>query len=157
MNAIYVMEKTPPQDVEVLEWMLLTNLGLHTPEEALEKVRWYCLRWRIEMFHKVLKSGFKVEDCRLGKADRMIRYLPELPCTLFLSAEEWQVLHMKIKNTKPPPKTIPKIREIVRWIAQLGGFLARKGDGEPGTITLWRGWKRLADLTEGYQMALTCG
>ncbi len=176
MHAIYVLEKKPPLDQEALEWMLLTNLPVSNYDEAFEKVRWYCLRWRIEMFHKVLKSGFTVESCRLGNADRLIRYLtvmsiigwrifmitllsrtdPDLPCSLFLSETEWKPLYLKITKNKICPKKIPQIRNAVRWIAQLGGFLARKGDGEPGTITLWRGWKRLADLTEGWNLALQC-
>ena len=110
MHAVYVFEVHPPDGAEPVEWMLLTNLRVTHFDEAYEKVLWYCLRWRIEMFFKVLKSGF------LG--------------------------------------------EVVIWIARLGGFLARKGDGMPGTMTLWRGWKRLTDLTEGWNLAIhggTCG
>lgn len=67
----------------------------------------------------------------------------------FLTETEWKVLFAKIHNTFVYPKRPPLIRDIVRWIAQLGGFLARKGDGDPGPITLWRGLKRLTDLVEG--------
>jgi hypothetical protein len=176
MYAVFVFEKKPPEGIDPLEWMLLTNLKVNSFDEAFEKVRWYCFRWRIEMFHKVLKSGFRVEDCRLGAADRLIKYLtvmsivawrifmvtliartnPDLPCNQYLTDNEWKVLYMKVNNKKKCPKKIPKIREVVIWIAKLGGFLARKGDGDPGTITLWRGWKRLADLTEGWNLALQC-
>ena len=175
MNAIYVLEKDPPSEDEPIEWVLLTNLPVNQLDEALEKVHWYSLRWRIEMYHKVLKE-FRVESCRLGDADRLIKYLtvmsiigwrifmvtliartdPDLPCHTLLANEEWKVLYLKIKKKDKYPKKIPKIGEVVIWIAQLGGFLARKGDGYPGTITLWRGWKRLADLTEGWNMALRC-
>lgn len=174
LNAVYVMEKNPPEGEEALEWMLLTNLLITSFEEAKEKVSWYCLRWRIEVFHKILKSGLRVEQCRLQTADRLIRYLtvmsiiawriywvtliaradPDLPCTLLFADDEWKVLYSKIKKTKSYPKVPPRIRETVRWIAQLGGFLARKGDGEPGVMTLWRGWKRLCDLSEGWNLAL---
>lgn len=180
MNAIYLVEKNPPANLKPLEWMLLTNTSVTSYDEALEKVQWYCLRWRIEMFHKVLKSGFKVESCRLSTADRLMRYLtvmsiiawrifmitlisrtnPDLPCSIFLSKDEWKVLYLKIKKKNTIPKQIPTIRKVVRWVAQLGGFLARKGDGEPGTLVLWRGWKRLSDLTEGWNLAsnfATCG
>jgi len=180
MYAVFVYEKNPPSDIDPLEWMLLTNLKVNNFDEAFEKVCWYCLRWRIEMFHKVLKSGFRVEDCRLGEADRLIKYLtvmsivaykifmitliartnPDLPCTLYLGDDEWKVLYVKVKKKNKFPKKTPKIRDVVIWISQLGGFLARKGDGHPGTITLWRGWKRLADLTEGWNLAMqdyTCG
>lgn len=173
VNAVYAAEKNPPSGVEALEWMLLTDLPVNGFDGAIEKVQWYCLRWRIEVFHKILKSGLHVEQCRLGTADRLVRYLtimsiiawrifwitllgrtdPALPCTKLLEEHEWKVLYSKFHRTKCFPKIPPTIRETVRWIAQLGGFLARKGDGEPGTITLWRGWKRLCDLSEGWSLA----
>ena len=66
MHAVYVLEKNPPDGEEAIEWMLLTNLPVMSYEDAYEKVLWYSLRWRIEMYFKVLKSGFRVESCRLG-------------------------------------------------------------------------------------------
>lgn len=174
LNAVYVAESQPPTGEEALEWMLLTDLPISNFDEATEKVRWYCLRWRIEVFHKILKSGLKVEDCRLGTADRLIRYLtvmsiiawrifwitlvsrsnPDMPCSALLADEEWKVLYAKIhRGLTTLPSKVPSIREAVRWIAQLGGFLGRKGDGEPGPIALWRGWKWLVDLSEGWSLA----
>jgi hypothetical protein len=173
MHAVYVLEPDPPAGEEPVEWMLLTSLPVRSFAEACEKVRWYCLRWRIEMYFKVLKSGFRVEACRLGHAQRLTRYLmvmsivawrlfmitliaratPETPCTQFLAANEWQVLFRKTHKNKPPPRRPPCAGDVVTWIARLGGFLARKGDGPPGTTTLWRGWKRLSDLAEGWNLA----
>jgi len=176
LNAVYVVEKLAPIGDDPMNWMLLTNIKVNNLKKAVEKVDWYCLRWRIEIFHKILKSGLKVEECRLGTADRLIRYLtvmsviawriffitliarsdPNLPCTYLLAEEEWKVLYTKMNHTKLYPNIMPPtVREAVRWIAKLGGFLARKGDGEPGPITLWRGWKRLVDLTEGWNLALS--
>ena len=125
------------------------------------------------MYFKVLKSGFNVEDCRLATADRLIRYLsvmsivawrilmltlmartePELPCTEFLSETEWCVLFRAVDKQSALPQSPPPIRDAVIWIARLGGFLARKSDGMPGTLALWRGWKRLSDLTHGWSIA----
>jgi hypothetical protein len=153
--------------------MLLTNLPITNFQEACEKVHWYCLRWRIEMYFKVLKSGFKVEDCRLATADRLMRYLavmsvvawrlfmitliartePDTPCTEFLSDPEWKILFRTVNKRKSLPEKVPAIGEVIIWIARLGGFLARKSDGMPGTLTLWRGWKRVTDLTEGWNLA----
>lgn len=180
LNAVYVVEKNPPSGEEALEWMLLTNLFVNNFDEAVEKIRWYCLRWKIEIFHKILKSGFLVEECRLGTAARLRRYLtvtsviacriffitligrtnPDLPCTFLLFEEEWKILYSKIYKTKSYPDNVPTIKDAIRLIAQLGGFLGRKNDGNPGPITLWRGWRRLSDLVEGsYLSSLThiCG
>lgn len=173
MYAIYVREKDPPAEVPPLEWMLLTNLTTENFAQAYEKVQWYCLRWRIEMYHKVLKSGFHVEHCRLGDAQRLIRYVtvmsiiawrlfrltliarthPDAPCTTLLTDKEWKVLYCTVHHTTALPPKPPALREVVIWIARLGGFLARKHDGQPGTIPLWRGWKRLTDLTQGWLLA----
>jgi hypothetical protein len=173
MHAVYVLESNPPEGEEAIEWMLLTSLPVHSFDEACEKVRWYCLWWRIEMYFKVLKSGFRVEDCRLNHAERLIRYLivmsivawrlfaitliartdPDTPCSAFLASNEWQVLFRKTHKDQAIPADPPRIGDVVVWIAKLGGFRARKSDGPPGTITLWRGWKRLTDLTEGWNLA----
>jgi len=180
MSAIYVREKDPPAGEQPLEWMLLANLPIETFAQAYEKVQWYCLRWRIEMYHKVLKSGFHIEHCRLGDAQRLIRYVtvmsiiawrlflltliarahPETPCTTLLTDHEWKVLYCKVNRTTVLPPQPPPLHEAIIWIARLGGFLARKHDGQPGTIPLWRGWKRLTDLTQGWRLAtgsVTCG
>ena len=174
MYAVYVLEEVPPDGEERVEWMLLTNLPVKSYEDAYEKVLWYGLRWRIEMYFKVLKSGFRVEACRLGHADRLERYLtvmsivawrlfmftliartdPETPCSAFLADHEWKVLFIKANRSKAIPKRPPCIGEVVIWVAKLGGYLARKNDGPPGTVTLWRGWKRLADLSEGWNVAV---
>jgi cytochrome c oxidase subunit IV len=173
MHAVYVLEQNPPAGEEAIEWMLLTNLPVMSYEDAYEKVLWYCLRWRIEMYFKVLKSGFMVESCRLGHADRLAKYLtvmsivawrlfmitliartdPTTSCSTFLTDQEWKVLFLHTNKNKTIPKKPPSIGIVVIWIAKLGGYLARKSDGPPGTITLWRGWKRLADLTEGLKLA----
>jgi hypothetical protein len=173
MHAVYVLETNPPDSEEAIEWMLLTNLPVMSYEDAYEKVLWYCLRWRIEMYFKVLKSGFRVESCRLGHADRLAKYLtvmsivawrifmitlvartdPTTSCSTFLTDQEWKALFLHANTNKPIPKKPPTIGIIVICIAKLGGYLARKSDGPPGTITLWRGWKRLADLSEGLKLA----
>lgn len=180
MYAVYAREKDPPEGEDALDWMLLCNLPVESFKEACERVRWYSLRWRIEMYFKVLKSGFRVESCRLATADRLTRYLtvmsiiawrlfsitliartePDRPCTDLLSHMEWTVLYRKAHANKTPPKQPPKMRDVVISIAKLGGYLARKSDGPPGTLAMWRGWKRLADLVDGWRLAAnadTCG
>lgn len=152
-----------------LEWMLVTTVKTESFDEACERVRWYARRAGIEVYHRTLKSGCRIEDRRLGSAARLevclaidlvvawrIYYLtkqgretPDIPCDVFLSEDEWQVLYAYVRK-EPPPKEPPSLREAVRMIASLGGFLGRKSDGEPGTTTMWRGLQRLADMTTGY-------
>ncbi len=167
LNAILVREDLPPDDVdEPIEWLLLINLPVNDFETALQVIQWYCWRWQIEVYHKVIKSGCRVEDCRLQTADRLHSYIalmsviawrlhwltyinradPDLPCTVALSTVEWQALYMRMNKTTSLPESPPTVRQAVRWIAQLGGFLARKRDGEPGITVVWRGWQRLQDI-----------
>lgn len=166
--GVLVREVDPPAEVEApLEWVLLTNVPVASFLDAVERVRWYRLRWHIEVFHRVLKSGCHVEACRLNQAEELKRYLtlksviawrlywmvqiarvqPEAECPLILADQEWRALYVAIHRTSALPETIPTVRQVVRWIAELGGFLGRKRDGEPGVTVLWRGWHRLHDLT----------
>ena len=161
--------------------MLLTNLKVDSFEEACEKIRWYGLRWRIEMFFKVIKSGLRVEACRLAHGERLARYLtimsivawrlfmitiigrtdPKQCCASLLTRNQWKILISKTTRRSDIPDKPPTIEEAVACIAKLGGHLGRKGDGPPGTLTLWRGWKRLIALVEGAELANgidhTCG
>ena len=167
LNAILVREDNPPAGVdEPIEWLLLTNTPVVTFADALQVVQWYCGRWQIEVYHKVIKSGCQVEDCRLKTADRLLNYIalmsviawrllwltyinrthPDLPCTAILTTIEWESLYMRIHKTTQLPQSVPTVRQAVRWIAQLGGFLGRKGDRQPGVTVIWRGWHRLQDL-----------
>jgi hypothetical protein len=73
--SVQVVEQIPPKVADKIQWILHTNLSVSNYEEAIEKVKWYYLRWRIEVYFKVIKSGFKVKNCRLQTADRLIRYL----------------------------------------------------------------------------------
>lgn len=169
LYAIHILEKNPQKSTPQIEWMLLTNIPVINYQEAVEKIKWYCLRWRIEVYFKVIKSGFKVEDCRLENADRLIRYLavisiiawrvywltlvsrtsPDLSSLIFLNEFEWKILFVKFNSNKKIPKCPPSMKQITIWIAQLGGFLARKGDGDPGVTHIWRGLKKLSDMIEG--------
>jgi len=167
VDVVWVHELNPPADVEApLDWLLLTNVPVACFEDAVERVRWYKVRWQIEVWHKVLKSGCQVEACQLEERDRLIRYLtlksviawrlfwlvqmnraqPDAPCTMLLTDQEWHALYATIHETRDVPDRVPTVREVTHWIAQLGGFLGRTGDHEPGVTVLWRGWQRLQDF-----------
>jgi hypothetical protein len=170
--AIEAREPRPPAGVTPIVWRLLTTLPVTSLAEACEKVGWYAQRWQIEVIHKVLKSGCQIEQRQLETAERLERALavdqvvawrllalckagreqPDALVSEWLERAEWEALWCHVHQRTPPPPTPPTVRAAVRWIAQLGGFLARKSDGEPGPITLWRGLHRLHDLTAMWRL-----
>lgn len=170
--AVLAREVDAPEDVEAIEWMLLTTWEVTTFEQAVEKVAWYAVRWGIEVHHRTLKSGCKIEERQLGHADRIEtclaidmvvawrifhlaklgRETPDVSCTVFFEEAEWKALTAYITQNPTPPDDPPRLRDAMRMVASLGGFLGRKGDGEPGTQTLWLGLQRLDDLTAMWKL-----
>lgn len=178
--GIYAKEVKAPKGEEPIEWLLATSLPLETAEDVLEKIKWYSFRWNIEVFHKVLKSGCGIEKSHLRHGDRLKKYIallsvigwrlfwlarvgrshPNLPCTIILESHEWQALHFWIRKTFQVPSKPPTLEQATVWIAKLGGFKARKSDGHPGIISLWRGWNELKNLAEYwlfFKKGKTCG
>lgn len=163
--AILVREDNPPEGMTPVEWLLLTNVLVKHIEDALERVEWYCQRWQIEVFFKILKSGCRIEQRRLKNFTRLqpcialfsmiawrIHWLthvqriePTLPCTMALADHEWRALYALATRMATEPSEVPTVEQVVIWIAQLGGFLNRKGDGYPGVTVIWRGWQRFQD------------
>lgn len=165
VNAILVREDHPPAGVEPIQWLLVTSLPIATFEEACTVVGYYCCRWEIEVFFRVLKSGCKIEELQFEHEDRlqvcvamylivawrvlyvlmMGRAYPELPCEAIFSAEEWKAVYV-IANGQAAPTTPPTLEEIIVMIAELGGYLDRKHDGPPGPQTMWIGLQRMRDF-----------
>ncbi len=170
--AVQARETHPPAGAEPVEWMLLSSLAVENLAQALEKLRWYAGRWDIEIFHRVLKSGCKIETRQLAGADRLetclgidlvvawrIHHLtklgretPEVPCTVYFEEHQWQALVAYLQQSPDIPQEPPTLRQATRMVASLGGFLGRRGDGEPGTQTLWIGLQRLDDLAAMFEV-----
>jgi hypothetical protein len=170
LGWIDVREVAPPLGETAVHWLLLTSLPLDTVEQAQTYVRYYSYRWLIERFHSVLKSGCKLEERQLRQAKRLERLLavfslvawrllwltyqarltPDAPCTVALHDHEWQALYAFVQRSQRLPPSPPPLHQVVAWIAQLGGFLGRKGDGEPGVKVLWRGWSRFHDIIDAW-------
>ncbi len=164
--AVHVCERRPPTGVSALEWMLLTTMEVSDFDQACEKLDWYAQRWMIEVFHRTLKSGCRIEHRQLGSARRLENCLaidmivaarimhltwlgrtaPDLPCTIYFEDEQWQALYCFHKRTPTPQKKVPTVREVIGWIAKLGGHLGRNGDRPPGTQVLWEGLQRADDI-----------
>lgn len=166
VTAILAQEQATPTGAEPVEWLLLTTVKAQNFTQACERLEWYRSRWIIEIYHKVLKSGCQIESRQFETASRLERYLaidsviawrilgltfqsretPDMSCEAFLERAEWQALFCYIHKTPTPPKKPPTLQEAARWIAQLGGFLGRKHDGNPGVTVMWRGFQRLSDI-----------
>lgn len=156
VTCVIAREVHPPAGVTPVEWRLLTNRRVDTLADASQLIDWYRARWEIEVFFNVLKNGCEVEAMQLSAIDRLERALalymvvawriaylmrkartcPDLDAALFFDADEIRAAY--VLNKKLPPPT-PTLNEVLRMIAQVGGFLARKSDGEPGVKTIWRG------------------
>jgi hypothetical protein len=174
---IRVWEEQPPAGLEGIEWLLLCSLSTRTAAQLKERRDWYCCRWLVEIYHDVEKNGCSLEQRRFESAQSMegclavlavvaVRVL-SLRCALEHQGEEpaervatpleIEVLRRVIK---PPTKTaggrprepsaVYTVRDFVRGVAKLGGFLGRTGDGDPGVRALWRGYERLRDMLVGY-------
>ena len=171
LNVIAAREENPPAGSTPINWLLLTTLEVKNFEQAVRCIRWYTYRWLIERYHYVLKSGCRIEHLQLETAERVKKALatyaivawrllwltyqarqnPELPCDTILETHEWQSLYCHIHDVPLPSSQPPSLKQAVIWIAQLGGFLARKHDGFPGVKTLWRGLARLHDIASTWK------
>ena len=172
VTAVLAQEENPPEDCAPIEWMLLTTLSVQPFADAATGLRWYSYRWRIERYPYVLKSGCQVEDLPLETRERLERAIavyrivawrllwltywarerPDAPCTTGRRPAEWEALYAAHARTAAIPDTPIDLYTAVRGIAQLGGFLARRHDGEPGVKVLWRGYQRLQDLTAMWEI-----
>jgi hypothetical protein len=170
--VIHAEEQEPPEGVAALCWVLLTTVPTESFAAACEHLSWYALRWTIEVFHRTLKSGCKIENRQLGSASRLeaclaidlvvawrIHYLtklgretPDVPCSVYFEEAQWQALVAFTTKKPAPAAEPPTLRDATRMVAALGGFLGRTGDGEPGTQTLWLGLQRLDDITEMWKV-----
>lgn len=177
--AVMTSEMNPTAPNDALEWVLLTNLKVASFDDAIERIGWYQMRWQIEIFHKILKSGCNVEDCRLETIKRLKAYLslfsiiawrifycthicrtdPKAPAATMLSAIKIEALSMLAGKKEKTRVPIITVKPAVIEIAKLGGFMARRYDGFPGPTPLWKGFRKLATATEMLEItnALRCG
>ncbi len=168
LTVLHAQERSKPKNRKRIDWKLLTDLPVRSLKDAIEKLRWYALRWKIEMFHKILKSGCKAEDRRLRTAERLVNLIaifcivswrifwmtmlnradPHAPPSLALTKTEMRLLDHLVPDKSKPVNRMSVSRYIVK-IARLGGYLARARDPAPGNIVMWRGLSRLSDIELG--------
>jgi len=175
LTVIHATERGKPKGREAINWKLITNLPVTSKAEAIEKLDWYALRWKIEIFHKILKSGCRAEESKLRTAERLAnliammcilawrvlwlcmvnRVSPDLPARLVFTDTEIKLLeHLVPDKESSETKTVGDF--LIR-LAKLGGYLGRTRDSPPGNMVLWRGMARLTDIHLGFSLARDVG
>ena len=170
LRVVHVLETSPPLDAEPVEWFLLTTCEITTTEQAQECLRWYCLRWRIEDWHRVLKSGCRIQALQHKTAERLKRAIainlviawrimlmtllgrecPDLPTEILFSDFEIEVLNAYAKKKGIDKPT--RLGDAVRVVARLGGYIGRAKDGPPGHQIMWQGYSELQSLCRGLSL-----
>jgi hypothetical protein len=179
LQIVHAEELDPPGGRAPVFWKLITNLPVATHADAVHKLEWYALRWKIETFFRTLKTGCRIEELRLATADRLAN------CIALCCVVAWRVTWLTMLNREMPTanpaaiftedernllenatpqrkrQTPHNLKFYIRALARLGGYLDRASDPPPGTTVIWRGFSRLADLVEGARIATsplgTCG
>lgn len=148
---------------------MITDLPVGSRKEAVEKLHWYAMRWKIEVFHKILKTGCKAEESKLRTAERlanlisvfcilswrvfwmtmMNRSAPQAPAKLALTKTEIRLLDHPIEDAGKGRSQAKTLCHYLTKIARLGGYLARASDSPPGNMVMWRGLSRLTDIELG--------
>jgi hypothetical protein len=173
LTAIHASERDTPKDREKVDWKLLTDLPVRTRQEAAEKLDWYAQRWKIETFHKILKSGCRAEEAKLRTAERLVNLIAILtilswrifwitmlnrtrpdaaPTEAFTDLDQY-LLDELVPNKHSVP-TIPSLGYYIVKLARLGGYLARAHDPPPGNTVIWRGLSRLTDIELGIMIGV---
>jgi len=169
LTVIHAREAEEPLNRERIDWKLITNLPVSSPPDVIEKLSWYALRWKIEVFHKILKSGCRAEEARLRTAERLVKLIavfcimswrifwmtmltraaPDAPPETALTSTETNLLDRLVPDKKATWEGHQNLAHYMIKIARLGGYLARKHDGPPGNLVMWRGLSRLVDIKLG--------
>jgi hypothetical protein len=183
MNVVLVSEVNPPPGDEPIEWLLLTDLPIDSIEQVRQIIEYYCVRWMIEVYFRVLKSGCRVEERLFEYMDRLLtclalymivawrtlyvcrvgRSCPEISCEAIFEPAEWKSV-WKVVHREDPPVAPPTLGVVVRMVAQLGGYVNCKRDDPPGPQTVWIGLQRMHDFAtcwqlfgpEAQEISLTC-
>jgi len=172
LTVIHAQERGTPRGREKINWKLMTDLPVASRRDAMEKIQWYALRWKIETFHKILKSGCQAEASKLRTAERLVNLIAVL-CIL-----GWRIFWMTMirRSTEKASPNVAFTRLELRLLdqlvkgkagmesrqkllspyliklARLGGYLARANDAPPGNMVMWRGLSRLTDIELGFMI-----
>jgi hypothetical protein len=172
LTVLHATERGRPRNRERIQWKLITDLPVTSRASAIEKLHWYALRWKIETFHKILKSGCRAEHSKLRTAERLVNLLAMF-CILAWRIFWLTMLNRSTRHASPnlafTPLEIDLLNRLtslkatptaqqhtlsgcVTHLARLGGYLARNGDAPPGNTVIWRGLARLTDIEIGFML-----
>jgi hypothetical protein len=169
LTVLHAQEREEPEHRPRIDWTLITDLPVDFHEDAIEKLDWYAMRWKIETFHKILKSGCKAEEARLRTAERLVKLIavfcilswrvfwmtmlnrtaPGADPALAITDVEMKLLNHLLPDKDPPPSRAGTLSGYLIKVAKLGGYLDRAHDPPPGNIVMWRGLSRLTDIRLG--------
>jgi hypothetical protein len=170
-NVVQVREVDPPAGEEAVEWLLITTLPIDTIENVRAIIQYYTIRWMMELFFRVLKSGCRVQQRRFEHVDREKRFIavalvvawrvlmvcrlgrscPDLDCEAIFEPSEWKSVYVAVHQCAPPERP-PRLGEMIRLIARLGGYVdTPKRKDPPGPQTLWLGMQRMSDLAWAWE------
>lgn len=169
INVVEALELNPPEGEVPIRWVLFTSQPIKTIEEVHAVVDGYCVRWSVELYFKTLKSGLKIEDMKYETLERYanafailsvvawrVEYLkgatrsdPESSCEKYFPNNEWMAI-VGYVHRKVDPKNPPTMRQFMISIAQLGGYINKKSQGEPGSKTIWRGMARFETIVNAF-------
>ena len=172
LTVIHATERGAPKGRKPIIWKLITDLPVRGRADAIEKISWYAMRWKIEMFHKVLKSGCQAEASKLRTAERLANLMavfcilswrvlwltmlaraePELSPSVAFTEREIALLDQLVDDAGNRRATRGTLSFYLIKLARLGGYLARAGDSPPGSIVVWRGLSRLTNIEIGAQL-----
>jgi hypothetical protein len=171
VNVVLVREINPPPGQVPVEWILLSSLPIDDAQQVRRVIQYYCVRWMIEVLFRTLKSGCRVEERRFEHLDRLLpclavylivawrtlyvcrlgRGCPDISCEAIFEPAEWKSVYRVVRR-QPPPPAPPKLSEMVRMVAHLGGYINRKRADEPGPQTVWLGLQRMHDIALCWQI-----
>ena len=177
LTVIHATEESVPENRDRIDWKLLTDLPVSSPLQAIEKLEWYAMRWKIETFHKILKSGCRVEHSRLRTAERLVnliavfcilswrifwmtminRSASNAPVHAVFSDTDCRLLDALVPDLDRHRDLKKPLSSYITKVARLGGYLARTRDSPPGNTVLWRGMSRLTDIVLGFEAASLVG
>ena len=171
VNVVQVRELNPPAGEERIEWVLVTTLPIDTIEDVSNIIRYYTMRWMIEVLFRVLKGGCRIEERRFEHVERTLTFVavslivawrvlmvcrwgrsyPDLDCEAIFEPAEWKAVYVAV-HRRPAPEQPPRLGEMMRLIAQLGGYVNTPGRKDPpGPQTIWLGMQRMSDLAWGWE------